>query len=30
MGTDAQAEIVTALMEMTVLDDTRAGEGRVQ
>ena len=28
--TDERAEIVTALMEMTVLDGTRAGEGRVQ
>ncbi len=30
MNTEARAEIVTTLMEMTVLDDTRAGEGRVQ
>jgi Lon protease-like protein len=30
MTTEDRAEIVTALMEMTVLDDTRTGEGRVQ
>ena len=30
MSTDNRAEIVTALMEMTVLDDTHAGEGRLQ
>jgi uncharacterized protein len=30
INTETRAEIVTALMEMTVLDDTHAGEGRVQ
>ena len=29
-GTDERAEIVTALMEMSALDETRAGEGSVQ